>query len=150
MSVDWDSVYDSEVGGRMDWSPYASGSCYCLISHGNPESQASRNQRYMKDEVVAGRAAWDDAMMKAFCEYWSPSTNSLLTGVGELSLSLWDFYKLGEPHGYIRASMFKMASCMTTGTVVSLAIPVLASIYKGMSVVASSASPSASSCCCPA
>ncbi|GAA0162897.1 hypothetical protein LIER_18892 [Lithospermum erythrorhizon] len=54
-----------------------------------------------------------------------------------------------EPHGYIRASVSKMASCIATGTVMSLAIPVLANIYKGLSIVASSTSPSTSSCCFP-
>ncbi|GAA0149076.1 hypothetical protein LIER_08342 [Lithospermum erythrorhizon] len=30
MSIDWDSIPDIEVGGHMDWSPYANRSCYCL------------------------------------------------------------------------------------------------------------------------
>ncbi|GAA0161895.1 hypothetical protein LIER_18108 [Lithospermum erythrorhizon] len=42
-----------------------------------------------------------------------------------------------------------MASCMGTGMIVSLAIPVLASIYKGLSVITSSASSSTSPCCFP-
>ncbi|GAA0146738.1 hypothetical protein LIER_06622 [Lithospermum erythrorhizon] len=120
----------------MDWSPYASGSCYCLTSRGNPDPETPCSLWYLKDEVGASRAAWDgpinipgtfryipsywewaedvlsrcssvlsmahfekaiqaslyvcdcsDVVMKAFCEYWSPM-NSLLTSVGELSLSL--------------------------------------------------------------
>ncbi|GAA0141338.1 hypothetical protein LIER_35375 [Lithospermum erythrorhizon] len=57
MSIDWDSVPDSEVGGHMDWSPYAGGSCYCLTSRGNPDHETPRNLWYSKDEVVASRAA---------------------------------------------------------------------------------------------
>ncbi|GAA0168532.1 hypothetical protein LIER_23230 [Lithospermum erythrorhizon] len=49
--IDWDFVPDS-----MDWSPYASGSCYCLTSRGNLDSEAPL--RYLKDEVAAGGAVW--------------------------------------------------------------------------------------------
>ncbi|GAA0186323.1 hypothetical protein LIER_33611 [Lithospermum erythrorhizon] len=89
----------------MDWSPYASGSCYCLTSRGNPDLEAPRtlwcspihSMAYLEEVVQASLYVYDcsDAVMKAFCEYWSPSTNSLLTNAGELSLSLWDLYKLG-------------------------------------------------------
>ncbi|GAA0142424.1 hypothetical protein LIER_03329 [Lithospermum erythrorhizon] len=56
MNIDWDSVPDSEVGGCMDYSPYASGSCYCLTLHGNLDAEVSRTLQYSKDEVAAGRA----------------------------------------------------------------------------------------------
>ncbi|GAA0161109.1 hypothetical protein LIER_39166 [Lithospermum erythrorhizon] len=164
MSIDWDSVPDSEVGGRMDWSPYASGPCYCLTSRGNPDPKIPRSLRYLKDEIAAGRVAWDgpievlgtfgytpgywewaedilsrcssvlstahlekgiqaslyvydcsDAMLKVFCEYLNPSTNSLLTGVGELSISLWDLYKLGglSITGQIFDEVVPSAECLS-------------------------------------
>ncbi|GAA0147265.1 hypothetical protein LIER_07006 [Lithospermum erythrorhizon] len=146
--------------------------------------------------------------MKAFVECWSPSTNTLLLPHGEVSISLWDLYKLGglpvanylmdesstgpltatssragssslpfypigpihgsrsvrslrvfkllrissslaeevyyavflscwlctfalplDVSGSIRPSVFKMASCMASGKIVTLPIPVLVSIY---------------------
>ncbi|GAA0186965.1 hypothetical protein LIER_34253 [Lithospermum erythrorhizon] len=57
MSIGWDSIPDIEVGGHMDWSPYASGSCYCLTYYGNPEPETPHNQRFLKDDVATGRAS---------------------------------------------------------------------------------------------
>ncbi|GAA0185325.1 hypothetical protein LIER_32613 [Lithospermum erythrorhizon] len=37
----------------MDWSPYASGSCYYLTSRGNPDPEAFRTMRYLKYEVFS-------------------------------------------------------------------------------------------------
>ncbi|XP_056683857.1 uncharacterized protein [Spinacia oleracea] len=34
-------------------------------------------------------------VMQAFCESWCPTTNTLHTSVGEMSISLWDIYDLG-------------------------------------------------------
>ncbi|KAL2922485.1 Tropomyosin [Bienertia sinuspersici] len=39
--------------------------------------------------------AKDINIMRAFCESWCPTTNTLHTQLGELSISLWDLYKLG-------------------------------------------------------
>ncbi|KAL2943450.1 Tropomyosin [Bienertia sinuspersici] len=39
--------------------------------------------------------AKDINVMRAFCESWCPTTNTLHTQLGELSISLWDLYKLG-------------------------------------------------------
>ena len=33
--------------------------------------------------------------MRAFCEGWYPQTNTLHTSLGEMSISLWDLYRLG-------------------------------------------------------
>ncbi|GAA0169705.1 hypothetical protein LIER_40815 [Lithospermum erythrorhizon] len=35
-------------------------------------------------------------IIRAFCESWSPSTNTLFTATGESSISLWDLHKLGD------------------------------------------------------
>ncbi|GAA0158627.1 hypothetical protein LIER_15598 [Lithospermum erythrorhizon] len=51
--------------------------------------------------------------------------------------------------GSIRPSIFKMASYMATGKIVSLAIPVLASIYRGLHLITTSRYPSNSGCCFP-
>ncbi|KAL2894557.1 Serine/threonine-protein phosphatase 7 long form-like protein [Bienertia sinuspersici] len=39
--------------------------------------------------------AKDINIMRAFCESWCPTTNTLHTQLGELSILLWDLYKLG-------------------------------------------------------
>ncbi|GAA0170234.1 hypothetical protein LIER_24538 [Lithospermum erythrorhizon] len=251
---------DCGVSLRIDWSPYTSGSCYCLTSRGNLDLETPRSLRYLKDEVAAGWAAWDGPIKipgtfgHTPC-YWEwaedvlsrcssvlsmahlekklgglpiegqifdevvPSAECLsralpnkdripescpffLQAYHRLPLSSADdlvlitdwinswsespcryvgplllvFEQLGvcvgiakesycvaflscwlclfvfplEPYGYIRGSVFKMASCMATRIVVSLAILVPANIYKGLSVVASSTSPSTSPCCFPA
>ena len=38
---------------------------------------------------------YDENLMKAFCECWSPSTNTLHTLVGEISITPWDLSILG-------------------------------------------------------
>ncbi|GAA0166034.1 hypothetical protein LIER_21284 [Lithospermum erythrorhizon] len=94
----------------MDWSPYSSRSRYCLTSHGSPNPKIPRSLCFLKDEVVVGRASSMaqsrfpgplDILLaigsgrKMFLA-GSPSTNTLLTDVGEISLSLWDLYKLAS------------------------------------------------------
>ena len=37
----------------------------------------------------------DPHVIRAFCEAWCPETNTLHTISGEMSVSLWDLYKLG-------------------------------------------------------
>ncbi|XP_056698714.1 uncharacterized protein [Spinacia oleracea] len=37
----------------------------------------------------------DPNVMRAFCESWCPTTNTLHTVAGEFSISLWDLYRLG-------------------------------------------------------
>ncbi|KAH6787759.1 hypothetical protein C2S52_007311 [Perilla frutescens var. hirtella] len=48
------------------------------------------------DSVYASLFTYDrnTEIMKAFCEAWCPSTNTLLTLSGELSISLWDLHVL--------------------------------------------------------
>ncbi|GAA0145879.1 hypothetical protein LIER_05960 [Lithospermum erythrorhizon] len=182
---------------------------------------------------------YSDPLMKAFVECWCPSTNTPLLPHGEVSIFLWDLYKLGGlpiagylmdevvpsaeclsssiaecisfwgalPQSYtgpstvegdragschgshsaeslrvfarlgvpsslvdevyrgsflccwlctfilpldvtsrIRPSVFKMASCMVAGKIVSLAIPVLASIYRGLHLITTTRYPSNSGC----
>uniref|UniRef100_M1E0D8 Aminotransferase-like plant mobile domain-containing protein n=1 Tax=Solanum tuberosum TaxID=4113 RepID=M1E0D8_SOLTU len=38
---------------------------------------------------------YDDNVLHAFCELWRPSTNTLSTFVGEMSISLWDLQAIG-------------------------------------------------------
>ena len=33
-------------------------------------------------------------MIRAFCERWCPTTNTLHTSIGEASISLWDLYRI--------------------------------------------------------
>ncbi|KAK6147727.1 hypothetical protein DH2020_018639 [Rehmannia glutinosa] len=46
--------------------------------------------------VYASLFTYDNSsnIMRAFCEAWCPSTNTLLTSFGELSISLWDLHTL--------------------------------------------------------
>ncbi|GAA0166307.1 hypothetical protein LIER_40165 [Lithospermum erythrorhizon] len=67
-----------------------------------------------------------------------------------LSCWLCTFVFPAEPLGLIRASVFKMAGVMAKGSVVSLAPPVLACIYRGLSQISVSDTPSASQACFPA
>ncbi|KAL0455747.1 UNVERIFIED_CONTAM: hypothetical protein Slati_0913900 [Sesamum latifolium] len=48
------------------------------------------------DSVYASLFTYDRnyEVIKAFCEAWCPSTNTLLTSFGELSISLWDLHTL--------------------------------------------------------
>ncbi|KAK4397877.1 hypothetical protein Sango_1263200 [Sesamum angolense] len=52
--------------------------------------------RYLKihDVVYASLYDHNSDIVKAFCETWYPLTNTLLTSVGELSISLWDLHEL--------------------------------------------------------
>ncbi|KAH0665733.1 hypothetical protein KY285_026939 [Solanum tuberosum] len=38
---------------------------------------------------------YDDNVLHAFCELWRPSTNTLSTFIGEMSISLWDLQSIG-------------------------------------------------------
>ncbi|KAL0291161.1 UNVERIFIED_CONTAM: hypothetical protein Scaly_2647900 [Sesamum calycinum] len=48
------------------------------------------------DVVYASLFTYDhnSDIVKAFCEAWCPFTNTLLTSVGEMSISLWDLHEL--------------------------------------------------------
>ncbi|KAL0307105.1 UNVERIFIED_CONTAM: hypothetical protein Sradi_6127800 [Sesamum radiatum] len=52
--------------------------------------------RHLKihDVVYASLYDHNSDIVKAFCETWYPLTNTLLTSVGELSISLWDLHEL--------------------------------------------------------
>jgi len=49
------------------------------------------------DVVYASLFTYDrnSNILQAFCEAWCPKTNTFLTSVGELSISLWDLHVLG-------------------------------------------------------
>ncbi|GAA0176078.1 hypothetical protein LIER_29135 [Lithospermum erythrorhizon] len=215
-----------------------------ILTRYSPKLSAAR----LYDEVRASLFTYEysDALMKAFVECWSLSTNTLLLPHGEVSISLWDLCKLGglvvaghlmdevvpsaeclpssldksdriaescrfllhayhhlvssspdhsismvdwigfaeslrvfklleipstssdevycaaflscwlcvfvlplDPAGSIPHNVFKMASCMVVGKVVSLAIPVLASIYNGLHLITAARYPCNSGCCFP-
>ncbi|KAI3445188.1 hypothetical protein Pfo_001853, partial [Paulownia fortunei] len=48
------------------------------------------------DLVYASLFTYDSNsdIVKVFCEAWCPLTNTLLTSLGELSISLWDLHTL--------------------------------------------------------
>ncbi|KAK6145923.1 hypothetical protein DH2020_019792 [Rehmannia glutinosa] len=63
-----------------------------ILSRCKNKLQAAR----IYDSVYASLFTYDcnSNIVKAFCEAWCPSTNTLLTSHGELSISLWDLHTL--------------------------------------------------------
>ncbi|KAK4384048.1 hypothetical protein Sango_3097300 [Sesamum angolense] len=61
-------------------------------------SRCGDRLRHLKiyDAVYASLFTYDhnSDIVKAFCEAWCPLTNTLLTSVGEMSISLWDLHEL--------------------------------------------------------
>nr|XP_016435936.1 PREDICTED: uncharacterized protein LOC107762125 [Nicotiana tabacum] len=147
-------------------------------------SQQTLSTPKIYDAVYASLFTYDRNLniLQAFCEAWCPKTNTLLTSVRKLSISLWDLHILGglpiavspyeevvpetreligldEKHirfiprsceylfdafhhlkeeNSIHPETFKMASMMASGRKISLAVPVLASIYHGLNKISCS------------
>ncbi|TYJ95665.1 hypothetical protein E5676_scaffold104G00970 [Cucumis melo var. makuwa] len=66
------------------------------------ELAVARNMTILKrarlfDVVMASMYTYDrnSDIVRAFCEAWCPSTNTLHTSAGEMSISLWDLRVLG-------------------------------------------------------
>ena len=38
---------------------------------------------------------YNSDIVRAFCEAWCPSTNTIHTSIGEMTISLWDLWMLG-------------------------------------------------------
>ncbi|GAA0186136.1 hypothetical protein LIER_33664 [Lithospermum erythrorhizon] len=96
--------------------------CYCeWVEDVLSRCSSVLSAAHLEKAVQASLYVYDcsDDMAKAICEYWSPSTNTLLTDLGELSLSLWDLYKLGgfPVRGQILDEVVPSAECL------SLALP---------------------------
>ena len=55
------------------------------------------NDANLSEAVLASLFMYDykEYLMEAFCECWSPMTNTLHTLVGEISITMWDLHKLG-------------------------------------------------------
>ncbi|TYK25971.1 uncharacterized protein E5676_scaffold1441G00320 [Cucumis melo var. makuwa] len=83
-------------------------------------------------------------IVRAFCEAWCPSTNTLHISSGEMSISLWDLWVIGgllikayyhiasQRMDHSQIPVFKVAGLMAEGYTFSLAIPILANIYSGL------------------
>ncbi|KAI5312471.1 hypothetical protein L3X38_041644 [Prunus dulcis] len=66
------------------------------------EDVLSRNTQVLKsvglyNAVFASLFSYDRhaPVIRAFCEYWCPATNTLHTSQGEMSISLWDLHEIG-------------------------------------------------------
>ncbi|KAG5553477.1 hypothetical protein RHGRI_011376 [Rhododendron griersonianum] len=66
------------------------------------EDILSRHEQMLKkakiyEAIYASLFSYDrlGSVMRHFCELWSPSTNTLHTAAGEMSISLWDLRALG-------------------------------------------------------
>ena len=55
------------------------------------------NDANLSESVFTSLFTYDynEHLVKAFCECWSPMTNTLHTLVGEISITTWDLHKLG-------------------------------------------------------
>ncbi|XP_056699753.1 uncharacterized protein [Spinacia oleracea] len=60
-------------------------------------SQHTLASTHILDAVYASKYIYkcNSPVMQAFCESWCPTTNTLHTSVGEMSINLWDIYDLG-------------------------------------------------------
>uniref|UniRef100_M1DB96 Aminotransferase-like plant mobile domain-containing protein n=1 Tax=Solanum tuberosum TaxID=4113 RepID=M1DB96_SOLTU len=69
------------------------------------------------DDIIASMFTYDhnENVLQAFCENWRPSTNTVSTFVGELSISLWDLRTIrGLPvHGYFYDDVIPLAKELT-------------------------------------
>ncbi|KAK6147830.1 hypothetical protein DH2020_018742 [Rehmannia glutinosa] len=73
------------IKGYWEWTKYVLSRC-----------KNSFQKVKIYDDVYASLFMYDNnsKIMRAFCEAWCPSTNTLLTSFGELSVSLWDLQTL--------------------------------------------------------
>ena len=89
--ANWDSSFSVNGGFSYfslywDWLEDALGRCRHLL-----------DATHIYGAVFASLFTYDydENLMKAFCECWSPSTNTLHTSVGEISITPWDLSILG-------------------------------------------------------
>ncbi|KNA23094.1 hypothetical protein SOVF_027810, partial [Spinacia oleracea] len=102
----------------------------------------------------------DPNIICAFCESWSPTTNTLHTMTGEwraityvgafLSCWLCTFVLPQSEDRLIRPGTFETATLMARGETFSLAVPVLTSIYRGLNSISRNSKPSYSKTFFPA
>ncbi|KAK6139578.1 hypothetical protein DH2020_026680 [Rehmannia glutinosa] len=73
------------IKGYWEWTKYVLSRC-----------KNSFQKVKIYDDVYASLFMFDNNsnIMRAFCEAWCPSTNTLLTSFGEFSVSLWDLHTL--------------------------------------------------------
>ncbi|CAL8991157.1 unnamed protein product [Prunus brigantina] len=91
--------------GAVNWSsalPTAGESTFTEYYWEWLEDVVSRSTQVLKstglyNAVFASLFSYDrDApVIRAFCEYWCPATNTLHTSQGEMSISLWDLHEIG-------------------------------------------------------
>ncbi|KAH9603721.1 hypothetical protein KSS87_007077 [Heliosperma pusillum] len=96
-----------------------------------------------KDFSCYGKAqVWDDSVHSVFQTLDIPETDRRQTYLAAfLSCWLCAFVLPVRDLGYIRVTVFKVASLLASGQTISLAIPVLASIYRGLNDISTSVSP---------
>ncbi|GAA0145170.1 hypothetical protein LIER_05423 [Lithospermum erythrorhizon] len=71
----------------------------------------------LSDVVLASLCFYDcsDAFLKAFCDSWCRSTNTLIIPPGELSISLWELLELGglPVTGHLFDEVVPIAECLS-------------------------------------
>ncbi|GAA0158968.1 hypothetical protein LIER_15864 [Lithospermum erythrorhizon] len=86
------------VGGGMNWTPGAPSHAYILTGRDvlSPcSAKLSTAGIYQAVRASLYIYEYSNPLMKVFVECWSPSPKNLLLPYSELSISLWDLYKLG-------------------------------------------------------
>ncbi|CAL8992957.1 unnamed protein product, partial [Prunus brigantina] len=91
--------------GAVNWSsalPTAGESTFTEYYLEWLEDVLSKNTQVLKstglyNTVFASLFRYDRnaPVIRAFCEYWCPATNTLHTSQGEMSISLWDLHEIG-------------------------------------------------------
>ncbi|KAH0649374.1 hypothetical protein KY285_034622 [Solanum tuberosum] len=112
----WTSEYDHKSNkASKAWSPHDSeelcwgdnivleGEYHCIPGYWEwtkdvlSKNGQNLNNACISDAVFASLFTYDrnSNIIQAFCEAWCPQTNTLLTSIGETSISLWDLHILG-------------------------------------------------------
>ncbi|GAA0170581.1 hypothetical protein LIER_24809 [Lithospermum erythrorhizon] len=128
----WEALSSKEAGSDMSWTPGESSRQSILAGRGHSRDEPPKI--YRAEDVLSRYSAklsttsiyetvcaslftyeYFDTLMKAFVECWSPSTNTLLLSHGEVSISLWDLYKLGglPVAGYLMDEVVPSAECLS-------------------------------------
>ncbi|CAL2277144.1 unnamed protein product [Prunus armeniaca] len=105
VSEAFELLSDRIHNGAVNWSsalPTAGESTFTEYYWEWLEDVVSRSTQVLKSTglynvVFASLFSYDRhaPVIRAFCEYWCPATNTLHTSQGEMSISLWDLHEIG-------------------------------------------------------
>ncbi|KAH9621205.1 hypothetical protein KSS87_012216 [Heliosperma pusillum] len=128
----------SDKEGKPHLPPCCRGPCIYSSSEKDPRLPTPK-----KDFSCYGKAQmWDDSVHSVFQTLDISETDRRQTYLAAfLSCWLCAFVLPVRDLGYIRVTVFKVASLLASGQTISLAIPALASIYRGLNDISTLVSP---------